>query len=68
MGCRAVQAEYVHVYNPLNITTCAICYEPCNDPPLACSHSFHQTCLRAWVNKCKEKKRKPTCPMCRRTI
>lgn len=41
---------------------CAICRDPCTAEAwavLACSHTYHRTCLAAWTA------RHPSCPLCR---
>jgi len=56
------------------ILECAICsdtYEPpCKVSVLSCNklHFFHPDCINSWVDHCKGRGLKPSCPICRQEI
>lgn len=55
--------------NNLSEKKCAICLEKDDIcVKLNCNHTFHQDCIKNWVNNFYNKVAKPTCPICRATI
>ena len=47
---------------------CSICMEIFRDfTDLAagcCGHTFHQSCLKSWMDKCDSRRQSPACPHC----
>lgn len=62
---RAVQYDY-YASRPEQGTECSICMCIIEETDLAvttpCSHSFHDECLRRWMNE------RPICPICRHEL
>jgi hypothetical protein len=48
---------------------CSICLELLKDDvtKLACSHSFHETCMRQWHASSRENANTDKCPICRKS-
>ena len=61
------------VFDPTTQTECAICtmeFETGDDisSPFACGHRFHRDCINAWINRRRNNRLNPNCPICKSEV
>ncbi|CAI0458783.1 unnamed protein product [Linum tenue] len=66
-GRPAAAAPRYHGAADEDVEECAVCLSGIEEgdevPELTCRHAFHQVCLERWSEF-----RRPTCPLCRRSL